>query len=89
MKTHALSLLASAAALAFVTSAATAADLPAPTAPPPPIIVPVFTWTGFYVGGNLGWGWRNSNNETVFLTGPGIPSNTLPCGTASTTHRIA
>ena len=34
---------------------------------------PIFTWTGFYVGGNLGAGWRDSNNDPVILTGPGIP----------------
>ena len=35
---------------------ASAADLPrkAPTAPPP-----VYSWTGFYVGGNIGGGWAN------------------------------
>ncbi len=75
MKTRVLSLLASAAALALVTSSASAADLPAQTAPPPPIIsVPLFTWTGFYVGVNAGWGWRNGDNETVFLSpGAGTP----------------
>jgi outer membrane immunogenic protein len=75
MKTRVLSLLASAAALAIVTSSASAADLPAQTAPPPPIdSVPLFTWTGFYVGVNAGWGWRNGDNETVFLSpGAGTP----------------
>ena len=45
-------------------------------APPAPFIaaVPVFTWTGFYVGGNLGWGWRDDDDEAVLLTGPGIPT---------------
>jgi outer membrane immunogenic protein len=75
MKRHVLSLLASTAALALATSAATAADLPAPAAAPPPFVsVPAFTWTGFYVGVNAGWGWRNNNNEPVFLApGPGTP----------------
>jgi len=47
-----------------------AADLPAPAAPvyrPPPIIVPVFTWTGCYAGGNIGGLWaQNDWSDTVF-----------------------
>jgi opacity protein-like surface antigen len=40
---------------------ATAADLPrkAPAYEPPP--PPVYNWTGFYVGGNLGYGWGDSS----------------------------
>ena len=54
---------AQSAALAFallfvVTSAALAADLPAPAPiPPPAYLPPVYNWTGFYIGGNLGAGW--------------------------------
>jgi outer membrane immunogenic protein len=33
---------------------ALAADLPV-KAPPPPVI-PIFNWSGFYIGGNAGWG---------------------------------
>src|SRR5215211_1928236 len=59
-------LLASVALLGFA-GAASAADLPVRAAPPAPIIaaVPVFTWTGFYVGVNAGYGW-NTNDDFIF-----------------------
>ena len=48
-------------------SAALAADLP-PPAPMPrapavyvPAPIPVYNWTGFYIGGNLGVGWQQGN----------------------------
>jgi outer membrane immunogenic protein len=67
------------AGVAFVslTAAAVAADLPARTEPLPPAFapVPIFTWTGFYVGVNAGWGWRDDEREPVVLApGPGIPA---------------
>jgi outer membrane immunogenic protein len=62
-------LLASVACLAFA-GPSIAADLarPAPVYVPPPVVVPVFTWTGCYVGGNVGGIWaKNDWNDTVFL----------------------
>jgi outer membrane immunogenic protein len=57
------SLLASACTLALVGSAA-AADLP--VAPPP---VPIFSWGGFYLGGQIGYGWGNDNGN-IYNFGP-------------------
>src|SRR5262249_37103599 len=33
-------------------------------APPPPPPAPVYSWTGWYVGGNAGWGWGNTQEMT-------------------------
>src|SRR4051812_2835749 len=58
--------LLSSVALFGLTVGATAADLPRRqyVAPAPYVAVPVFTWTGFYVGGNAGaavWGKKRDN----------------------------
>ena len=38
-------------------------------ASPPPPLVPLFSWTGFYVGGNIGSAWANNVwTDNLFLT---------------------
>ncbi len=56
-------LLSSVAAIGLLAAgAASAADLPSRKGPvAAPVYVPVFTWTGFYVGANAGYAWGNVN----------------------------
>ena len=53
-------LVAGAALAVLIGTPAFAADMPlkAPPAPPPP---PPFSWTGFYIGGELGGAWANGH----------------------------
>ncbi len=68
--------LLSTVAVAAVAGTAFAADLPSRRAPPvyaPPPPIPVFTWTGFYVGGQVGYEFGRSNSfSTVGATGVGL-----------------
>ena len=61
-------LLASVAALGLVAAgAASAADLPSRKGPiAAPVYVPAFSWTGFYVGANAGYGWGNVNASSAW-----------------------
>src|SRR2546429_9773030 len=56
--------LASVGAIALIGSAAFAADLPS-RAPPPVYLPPppIFTWTGIYIGGQVGYAWGTGANR--------------------------
>jgi outer membrane immunogenic protein len=78
-------LLASVGAIALTGSAAFAADLPS-RAPPPVYLPPppIFTWTGIYIGGQIGYAWASGNNEFNGFDpffGPGVALNSSVGGT--------
>jgi outer membrane immunogenic protein len=74
--------LGSIALLALIGGPATAADMAVYKAPPP---VAVYNWTGFYVGGNIGFSWgRSSNDWNIFApaAGGGLTTICAPAGEA-------
>src|SRR6266699_1655612 len=53
-------------AMAGTSNVSPAADLPVGTYTPPPVIAP-FTWTGLYLGGNIGGAWAQHNVSDSLL----------------------
>ncbi len=66
-------LLGIAAIAALIGSPALGADMPvkAPPAPPPP----VWSWTGFYFGGHLGYGWQHVDSNSSDAAGALVDTN--------------
>jgi outer membrane immunogenic protein len=75
-------LLIATTALAGLTSTVLAADLPSRRAPAPYVAVPVFTWTGFYIGGNAGYIFSDSGDISTI-------GNNGPAGGPSTIFNVA
>jgi outer membrane immunogenic protein len=83
-------LLASTALLA-VAGSAMAADMrppaPAPVYTKAPMKAPIYSWTGFYIGGNAGYGWGDDpvtlSGDPGFLFALGVAGGVLPSSIAS------
>src|SRR4051794_4346260 len=74
-------LLLSTVALIGLGAAAFAADLPSRRAAPAPYVaVPVFTWTGFYVGVNAGYGFSDNDRNGLGAYNATAGSLSAPLG---------
>lgn len=75
MRTSTLKVIAASAFAAMaVTSAASAADLAARPYTKAPVMVEVWNWTGFYIGGNAGYSWGRSNTDVSYFNSvTGVP----------------
>jgi outer membrane immunogenic protein len=55
--------------LMAATGSALAADLPSRRPPPVFVPPPIFSWTGFYIGGDIGYAWGRDSVNTPFFAG--------------------
>jgi outer membrane immunogenic protein len=60
---------------ALVATPAMAADLGMPVKAPPAPVVPAYSWTGFYIGGEIGGGWASETTTIITQSSahPGFP----------------
>jgi outer membrane immunogenic protein len=83
MKRRAIALLAATVLSVGLSQIASAADLPVKASVYNAPIATQYNWTGFYVGGNLGWGWNDDGGQPYCiaptgLNGIGCAPNNVP-----------
>ena len=81
-------ILATVMVTAALTAPGLAADLGARTYTKAPALAPVSNWSGFYIGGNLGYGWGDGDTDVSFLPSPavfGLNNTTLGARSAGVT----
>ena len=77
---HRIAIVASALG-ALLTLPASAADMVRPVYKAPMVApAPIYNWTGFYLGGNVGYGWGSHDATQRIVSGPGFVI--VPLGTA-------
>jgi outer membrane immunogenic protein len=64
-------LMGIAAAASLLATSAFAADLAPYTKAAPVYVAPVYNWTGFYLGGNVGYSWGRSSDTATLANGAG------------------
>ena len=65
-------LIGIAAVTCLLATSALAADLPVRTYTKAPVYVePIYNWTGFYIGGNVGYSWGRSNDTSTLTSAAG------------------
>lgn len=75
------STVAAIATLGMLAVPALAADLPSRKEVVAPVYVPIFTWTGFYIGLNAGVGWQDKSS--VYVTTPSGAITSVSTGNSS------
>lgn len=83
------SILGLAAIGALLAAPAMAADLRMPVKAPPAPIAPVFSWTGFYIGGNVGGSWGDVPevfNLPAAPASPLVPGGIAAFSVSNTAH---
>ena len=61
-----------AATISLLTTGAMAADMAARPVKAPPMVAAVYNWTGFYIGGNVGYSWGRSSDTSTLTTPAGV-----------------
>jgi outer membrane immunogenic protein len=90
MSTKMIRIIIAIAAFLFIPIAAQAADMPRPQYKAPAYIdQPTFSWTGFYLGFNGGYGWGNSDWTTTTGNFQVAPKGWMAGGTAGYNYQFS
>jgi len=86
MKISALKVLATAAFAAIAASPVLGADMAVKARPP---IVEIWSWTGFYIGGNVGYSWGRASTDVTYInTVTGLPIVPPPGSITSASYNM-